>query len=290
MNTTSKSESTFTQNVINAIGPRATPRIRQVMSSLIRHLHDFTRENEITSDEWIKAMDFINWAGKLSDENKNETLELTYVFGLESLLEDIALSKENQMNSGATASAILGPFYRHDAPVRENESFIFQNADEKEIIYVHGIVSDKNTKKPLAGAWIDVWQANSQGLYDHQVNNQDENNLRGKFKTDINGHYGFYSVQPGAYPLPCEGPTEDLLKLLDRPNYRPGHIHIIARHEGYKSLTTQIYNGKDQYIDKDVVCAVKDSLIVDFKPIEGNPIAKIEVEFPIILAPFKSTK
>lgn len=117
----------------------------------------------------------------------------------------MTLRKENPTNSGATASAILGPFYRPDAPVRENESFMFQNADEKDIIYVHGIVSDQITKKPLVGAWVDVWQANGDGLYEQQDQNQVEYNLRGKFKTDENGHYGFYSVQPGPYPIPLNG-------------------------------------------------------------------------------------
>ncbi|POS84433.1 hypothetical protein EPUL_003635, partial [Erysiphe pulchra] len=282
MNTTSKSESSFTQNVIDAIGPKATPRVRQVMGSLIRHLHDFTIENEITFNELMVAIDFINSAGKMSDEKRNEMLLLSDILGLESLVEEIALSKEN---SSATAGSALGPFYRPDAPVRENESFIFQNADEKEVLYVHGIVSDEDTKKPLTGAWVDVWQANCDGFYDNK-----EYNLRGKFKTDENGHYGFYSVQPGPYSIPVDGPSGDLLNLLDRSVYRPGHIHIIASHEGYKSLTTQVYNRKDPYLKNDVIFAVKDSLTVDFKPIEGNPKAKLEVEFPIILAPLESTR
>lgn len=201
------------------------------------------------------------------------------------LLEEIALSKENKDNSSATVGTVLGPFYRHDAPVRENESSISQPADEKDTIYVHGIVSDLNTKKPLAGAWVDVWQANGIGLYEQQDQHQVDYNLRGKFKTDKNGHYGFYSVQPGPYPIPSDGPAGDLLTLLGRPIYRPAHIHIIARCEGYKSLITQIYNRKDPYLKNDAVFAVKDSLIVDFEPMEGNSKAKLEVNFPIILVP-----
>jgi len=288
MNISSKSESTFTQDVIDAIGPKATPRIRQVMGSLIRHLHDFTRENDITFNELMVAVDFINSAGRISVDKRNETLLLSEIFGLEALIEDMDFSRRNSTNSAATAGTILGPFYRHDAPIRENESFLFQNSDEKDIIYVHGIVSDQSTKKPLAGAWVDVWQANSDGLYENQDQNQVEYNLRGKFKTDQNGHYGFYSIQPGPYPVPSNGPSGELLKLLDRPFYRPGHIHIIACHEGYRSVTTQVYSSKDPYLKNDAVFGVKDSLIVDFKPLEGNPKAKIEVEFSIILEPLES--
>ncbi|KHJ35483.1 putative catechol dioxygenase [Erysiphe necator] len=285
MTSNSKRESSHTQNVIDAIGTGVSLRIRQVMSSLIKHLHDFARENEITFDEMMAAIEFINSAGKMSDEKRNETLLLCDILGLESLLEEIALSKENKDNSSATVGTVLGPFYRHDAPVRENESSISQPADEKDTIYVHGIVSDLNTKKPLAGAWVDVWQANGIGLYEQQDQHQVDYNLRGKFKTDKNGHYGFYSVQPGPYPIPSDGPAGDLLTLLGRPIYRPAHIHIIARCEGYKSLITQIYNRKDPYLKNDAVFAVKDSLIVDFEPMEGNSKAKLEVNFPIILVP-----
>jgi hypothetical protein len=74
----------FTQHVIDAIGPKTSPRMRQVMSSLIRHVHDFARENELTVEEWMKGVELLNWAGKMSDDKRNEGQLVCDVIGLES--------------------------------------------------------------------------------------------------------------------------------------------------------------------------------------------------------------
>jgi catechol 1,2-dioxygenase len=207
------------------------------------------------------------------------------IIGLESLVDEITFKLAAETNDAATASAILGPFFRHDAPILENESSIVDNVPDGEITYMHGIVRDLVTKKPVEGAWIDVWQASTNGLYEQQDPDQKDCNLRGKFKSDANGHYGFYCIRPTPYPIPYDGAGGKLLTLLDRHPYRPAHIHIIVQKDGYKPITTQIFDKKSKYLEDDSVFAVKDSLVVDFTPLKGNPKAELELEYDLVIAP-----
>lgn len=132
---------------------------------------------------------------------------------LRSLVDEITFKRAAETTDAATASAILGPFFRHDAPILEKESTIVHGIDDGEITYMHGKVLDSITKKPVAGAWIDVWQASTNGLYEQQDKDQVEHNLRGKFKTDDNGHYGFYCLKPTPYPVPFDGMDMPLTAL-----------------------------------------------------------------------------
>ncbi|KAM0137368.1 hypothetical protein ACHAQE_007896 [Botrytis cinerea] len=285
-NASHKFDPNFTQNVIDAMGPKTSPRMREVMGCLIKHVHDFAREVELTVDEWMLGVELLNEAGKMSDHKRNEGQLVCDVIGLESLVDEITFKKAADAVDAPTASAILGPFFRHDAPVLANESSIIQTAvDDGEIVYMHGTVTDHTTKKPIVGATVDAWQASTNGLYEQQDDEQAEHNLRGKFKTDENGHYGFYCLKPTPYPVPFDGPAGKILQLLDRHPFRPAHIHLIVQHDDYKPLTTQIFNSKDEYLQNDSVFAVKDSLIVDFVPLKNNPKASLELNYPVILAP-----
>ncbi|KAH7384995.1 Intradiol ring-cleavage dioxygenase [Cadophora sp. MPI-SDFR-AT-0126] len=282
----SRFDPNFTQHVIDATGPKATPRMRKVMGSLIKHVHDFARENELTVEEWMAGVEMMNWAGKMSDNKRNEGQLMCDVIGLESLVDEITFKLAAETNDSATASAILGPFFRHDAPILKNDDTIVKDVpSDGQIVYMHGIATDLVTKKPVPGVWIDVWQASTNGLYEQQDDKQQDCNLRGKFKTDEKGYYGFYCLRPTPYPVPNDGPAGKLLELLDRHPFRPAHIHLIAQCDGYKPVTTQIFDKEDKYLDNDSVFAVKESLIVDFKPLKGNPKATLELEYPIVIAP-----
>ncbi|KAJ8064196.1 hypothetical protein OCU04_006545 [Sclerotinia nivalis] len=284
--TSHKFDPNFTQNVIDAMGPKTSPRMREVMSCLIRHVHDFAREVELTVDEWMQGVELLNEAGRMSDNKRNEGQLVCDVIGLESLVDEITFKKAMDAVDAPTASAILGPFFRQDAPVLENESSIIQTpVDDGEIVYMHGTVTDHKTKKPIVGATVDVWQASTNGLYEQQDDVQAENNLRGKFRTDENGNYGFYCLKPTPYPVPFDGPGGKILQLLDRHPFRPAHIHLIVQHDHYKPLTTQIFDSKDEYLQNDSVFAVKDSLVVDFVPLKNNPKASLELNYPVILVP-----
>lgn len=182
--------------------------------------------------------------------------------------------------------------------------------------FMYGRVVDFATKKPLVGATVEVWQASTNGLYEQQDPDQAEFNLRGKFKTDAEGRYCFYCLRPTPYPVPDDGPAGRMLQLMDRHPFRPAHIHIIvsptgvagqplslcmlrvletdcsflqATHDGYRPLTTQIFDRKDKYLTNDSVFAVKDSLVVDFVERKGDPQAGLELNYDVKLVASEAT-
>ncbi|OJJ38988.1 hypothetical protein ASPWEDRAFT_105243 [Aspergillus wentii DTO 134E9] len=280
----------FTNNVVNAMGPKTSPRLRQLMTGLIHHVHDFARENELTVDEWMQGVQLLNWAGRMSDDKRNEGQLVCDVIGLESLVDEITFKLADEAADAPTATAILGPFFRADTPYRNNgDDIVVNKPKDGEMVFMHGQVMDFSTKKPLVGATVEVWQASTNGLYEQQDPEQTEFNLRGKFKTDENGRYYFYCLRPTPYPVPDDGPAGKLLQLMDRHPFRPAHIHILATYDGHKPLTTQIFDRKDQYLENDSVFAVKDSLVVDFVPRKDDPQAGLELNYDVKLVPEAKT-
>ncbi|CAI7675218.1 unnamed protein product [Penicillium pancosmium] len=274
----------FTDNVIGAMGPKTSPRLRQLMTGLIQHVHDFARENELTVDEWMAGVKMLNWAGQMSDDKRNEGQLVCDVIGLESLVDEITFKLADEAKDAPTATAILGPFFRADTPYRDNGSdIVVTKPKDAEMTFMQGRVMDFETKKPLVDATVEVWQASTNGLYEQQDDNQVEFNLRGKFKTDSDGRYYFYCLRPTPYPVPDDGPAGKMLELMDRHPFRPAHIHILATRDGYRPLTTQIFDRKDKYLDNDSVFAVKDSLVVDFIERKGDPQAGLELNYDVKL-------
>jgi catechol 1,2-dioxygenase len=161
---TSRFDPTFTQRVIDAMGPKTDPRFRQVMTSLIKHVHGFAREVELTVDEWMAGVELMNWAGQMSTDKRNEGQLVCDVFGLESLVDEITYKLASESTDESTQTAILGPFFRHDAPLRKNgDTISFDTPKDGELVYMHGQVLCGQTKKPIANAAVDVWQASTNG-------------------------------------------------------------------------------------------------------------------------------
>ncbi|ANB12842.1 hypothetical protein AWJ20_1116 [Sugiyamaella lignohabitans] len=255
-------DQSFTDLVIGAMGPKTTPKMRRILGSLIQHIHDFTRENHITVDEWLAGVEFINRIGQISDDKRDEGILVSDVFGLESLVDSLT----NQIGGAAgqsTETAIIGPFYRSGSPRYPNGASIIQKDVGGELAWVHGRVTDKQGK-PLAGVELEVWHTAPNGLYEQQDPDQPEYNLRGTFTTDENGKYDYICLRPTSYPIPYDGPAGDLLRLMDRHPNRPSHIHWRVTKQGYHSLITQIYDSRDDYVTNDAVFAVKDGLVVEF--------------------------
>jgi len=297
----SKYDPNFTQLVIDTCGPKTSPRMKQVFSAMMRHLHDFAREIDLTPEEWLAGVKFLNETGKIwadSDGKRNEMHRLSDITGLESFVTEIAnYVQTDSPNYIPTSAAILGPFWSPNATWRELGDTIIQDKHEGSVTYMHGIIRDLSTQKPLPGVVFDIWQASSNGKYDFQdPDNQTDNNLRGKFKTDENGEYRLYCLRPTAYSLPTDGPSFQLLNALDRHPMRPAHIHLMITHDDYKPVVTQIYPKDDPWLSTDTVFAVKDDLVVDFTPLEGVPSkmsehkgpggpATKELNLDIVLAP-----
>ncbi|KAI0021978.1 aromatic compound dioxygenase [Xylariomycetidae sp. FL0641] len=303
----------FTDSVIAATGPKASPRLKQIMPSLLRHLHDFAREVDLTIAEWTAGVEMINEAGRMSDDKRNETQLLCDVLGLESLVDEISsklLQQESLSNSStngaaveppplatpapvATPSAVLGPFYRANAPVQPADTSIiyappdsaWMAAAKPLTARVTGTVRDSVSGAPIPGAVLDVWLAGPNGLYEQQDAGAPDMNLRGRFATDGQGAYAFRALRPTAYPIPDDGPAGRLLGLLDRHPYRPAHIHFLVVADGYRPLTTQVFDEEDAYTRDDAVFAVKRELLVKFKRREGDEETRWELEYDFSLCP-----
>lgn len=260
----------FTDNVIKSFGPKSTPKAKKILKSLIQHVHDFTRENNISTDEWLWAVDFVNRIGQMSDSKRNEGILVSDVLGLEALVDTLTHSSDF---SDHTSSAIIGPFYRPNSPVYKNgESIIIKDVGGEKTL-ISGKITDTKGN-PLIGAKIEVWHCAPNGLYEQQDPDQPEYNLRGTFFADEKGNYSFICLRPTAYPIPYDGPAGDLLTLMDRHPMRPGHIHWRVTHPNFHSLITQTYDGEDPYTKDDSVFAVKDDIIINFTPASPEVAAK----------------
>lgn len=296
-----KYDPNFTQHVIDTCGPKTSPRMRQIFSALATHIHDFAREVDLTPEEWLAGVEFLNQTGKLWTESKgkrNEMHRLCDIVGLESLVTEIAnFVQTDDPTYIPTSSAILGPFWSPNAPWRQLGDSIIVCPHEGQVTYMHGIIRDLATHKPIPNVTFDIWQASSNGKYDFQdPEGQVDNNLRGKFKTDENGEYRLYCLRPTAYSLPRDGPAWDMLQALDRHAMRPAHIHLRITHDEYKPVITQIYPKDDPWLETDTVFAVKDDLVCDFVPLKELPSSMTEhkgeggkaikeLELNIVLAP-----
>ncbi|KAI0448116.1 Intradiol ring-cleavage dioxygenase [Xylaria telfairii] len=285
----------FTDSVIAATGRYANPRLKQAIPALLRHLHDFAREVDLTVAEWMAGVEMINEAGRMSTDKRNETQLICDILGLESLVDEITskrLSRASGNDNAATPSTILGPFYRADAPTLANGSSVisasmlntpwYQEAIPL-LAYISGQVLSASTRKPIPNALVDVWLAGPNGLYEQQDPDQPDMNLRGRFRTDQDGRYEMYALRPTAYPIPFDGPAGRLLNLLDRHPYRPAHIHFIVTAEGHRSLVTQVFDNEDKYTSDDAVFAVKKELLVKFRERKGDEKAKWELTYDFLL-------
>lgn len=238
------------------------PRLQQLMESLIRHLHAFIRDVELTEAEWFQAIQFLTRTGHITDDNRQEFILLSDTLGASILVDAI----NHRMPEGATESTVFGPFHREGAPPLAHGTNIARGPESEkgEPVLVRGRVTDPDGK-PIVGALLDVWQASPEGKYDIQDPNQPDMNLRGIFKSDANGEFWFKTIKPAAYPIPDDGPVGDMLKATGRHPMRPAHIHFLISAEGYERLITHIFVEGDEYLDSDAVFGVKNSLVADFR-------------------------
>jgi catechol 1,2-dioxygenase len=226
----------------------------------------------------------------MSDEKRNEGQLMIDILGLESLVDEITFKLADEAGDAPTATAILGPFWRKDAPIRNMGDTIVFGIEDGDNTFMHGRVLDFDTGKPIENAEIDIWHTAPNGLYEQQDPNQVDFNLRGRFFTKADGEYNFYCLRPTSYPIPYDGPAGKLLTALDRHPMRPAHIHFIISAPGYKPLVTQIFDRRDPHITNDSVFAVKDSLVVDFVPKQGDPKAQFDLGYDFKLASYEAAK
>lgn len=250
------------------------PRLRQVLTSLVRHLHAFVKDVELTEEEWAVAIDFLTRTGQTCSDVRQEFILLSDVLGVSMLVETI-----NHRTGGAsTESTVLGPFHMVESPARQLGDHIDLDGKGSPCL-VSGRVTGPDGE-PLAGAVLDVWQANEEGFYDvQQPGVQPQGNLRGLFTADADGRFWFRSVVPRYYPIPDDGPVGRLLAATGRHPYRPAHLHFIASAPGYRPVTTHVFVADSPYLDSDAVFGVKESLVREVPEVD-DPARAAEVGLP----------
>jgi protocatechuate 3,4-dioxygenase beta subunit len=236
------------------------PRFRQIMTSIIAHLHALTKELEPSLEEWAAAIQFLTNTGQACNDGRQEFILLSDILGVSMLVDSI---NHRQFN-GATESTVLGPFHLPNPPLRQMGDNIC--LDHKgEPLFINGRVLDA-AGRPIAEATLDVWHSNQDGFYDvQQPGIQPQFNERGMFRTGIDGRYWFRSAKPCFYPVPTDGPVGQILNKMGRHPYRPAHMHFIISAQGYEPVTTHLFVKGDPYLETDAVFGVKESLIIDFE-------------------------
>jgi hydroxyquinol 1,2-dioxygenase len=261
------------------------PRLRELLTSLVRHLHAFVRDTEATIAEWQRAIEFLTATGQKCDGERQEFILLSDVLGVSMLVETM----NNRKTGGATESTVLGPFHMVTSPRRQLGDSIDLVGTGPPCVVTGRVLSVGGT--PLPGAGIDVWQADDHGFYDvQQPGIQPRANGRGLFTADADGAFWFRTVLPCHYPIPTDGPVGTLLLATKRHPYRPAHIHFIVTASGHRPLTTHIFVAGSPYIESDAVFAVKKSLITEFTPVDDpGQAARYGLSGPFHLANFDIT-
>jgi protocatechuate 3,4-dioxygenase beta subunit len=254
-----KTEDDITAEVRERFAHTPDPRLREIMLSLIGHLHAFVKEVNLTEAEWFQAIEILTKAGHMSGDKRQEFILFSDTLGVSMVVDLLSHRKPD----GATESTVFGPFHRQNAPELPWGGNIAHLDKEGPPTLVSGRVLDLDGR-PIAGALLDVWQAQSSGLYDSQDPNLDELHMRGKFRSNAEGRFLVRTVLPVHYPIPSDGPVGAMLRAAGRHPWRPAHIHFVVSAEGYEPVTTHIFDRTDEYLGSDAVFAVKDSLICDF--------------------------
>jgi catechol 1,2-dioxygenase len=249
-----------TTAVLEVMERTRDPRLREIMVSLIKHLHGFIRDVRLTEAEFREATAILNEMGRLTTDTHNEAVLMAGSLGVSSL---VCLLNNGDGGNTETSQSLLGPFWRLNSPRVPNGGSIVRSETAGPPLFVHGRVQDQ-AGRPIEGAEVDVWHASPVGLYENQDPEQAEHNLRGKFTTDGDGRFWFRTVKMVGYPIPTSGLVGRLLAVQDRHPYRPAHLHALIFKPGFKVLISQVYDPSDPHIDTDVQFGVTKALIGDY--------------------------
>lgn len=253
----------LTEQVVGSFDHAPDPRTRELITSLVRHLHTFAAENDLTQKEWQQAIDFLTRTGQICSDTRQEFVLLSDTLGVSSVVDMLA----NSRTPGTTPSAVLGPFYVEGPPDTEQGADVAGGLPGTPLwVDVH--IADAQ-ERPIGGAVVDVWQSNDDGFYDVQLPDLDGPVLRARFRSDEAGRLRFWSILPSPYPIPDDGPVGAMLAALGRHPYRAPHLHFMISAPGYRRLVTQLFVAGGEYLDSDTVFGVKDALIVDFAERNG---------------------
>jgi hydroxyquinol 1,2-dioxygenase len=279
-------EDTLTEAVISRLKDVKDARFKLLMTGLIRHLHAFAKDVQLTEEEWFEAIKFLTAVGQKCDDKRQEFILLSDVLGLSMMT--VAINHKTE--PGATEATVLGPFFAHGAKEFGYGGDLREGATMKgEDVWVSGKVTSVEGK-PIPGAILDIWQAKADGIYDLQTDGEFE--LRGRVKANARGEYAFKSYKPKFYSIPVDGPVGELVRKSGNNHMRPAHMHAIVSAPGYQQVITHVFVEGDPYLDGDAVFAVKDSLVARYGKLGaaeakklGMPEKTLKLEFDFKLAP-----
>jgi hydroxyquinol 1,2-dioxygenase len=235
------------------------PRLAEVMTALVRHLHDFAREVRLTEAEWMAAIQWLNRTGQISNEKREEFILTSDVLGLSMLV----VQMNHRLDTRATPATVLGPFHIEGSPELGYGADMSQGLPGTPLV-LHGTVKDLGGN-PVPGAVLDLWQADNEGLYESQHADVDEARLRAKYTTREDGSYCVRTVAPLGYTIPMDGPVGDLISRTEISHFRPAHVHFLLNVPGYEPLITHLFEEGADYLDSDVVFGVKEELVVRYE-------------------------
>lgn len=252
-------ETNITDLAAQRWGTAHDPRLAEILTSLVRHLHDFARDVRLTEDEWMAAIQWLTRTGQMSDDKRQEFILASDVLGLSMLVVQL----NHRFDDRATPATVLGPFHIEGSPEFEYGGDMAAGI-AGEPLYIHGTVHDLDGK-PVPGAVLDVWQADAEGAYEAQLE-VDEARLRGKFASRGDGSYCVRTIVPKGYTIPMDGTVGELIGRTDISHFRPAHVHFLVTAPGFEPLITHLFQQGAQYLDSDVVFGTKEQLVVPFVP------------------------
>jgi protocatechuate 3,4-dioxygenase beta subunit len=251
-------DANLTEAVIASMADAQDARLKEILASLVKHLHEFIREVNLTEAEWLAGIRFLTATGQMCDDKRQEFILLSDTLGATTLKDII----NNRKPPGVTEYTILGPFHRPGAPELPLRASLGGDLPGEPVVMRGHVLSPDG--RPIPSAALDVWQSDAEGFYDLQMPGLDGTVLRGVFHTDAEGHFMFRTIKPSFYPIPDDGPVGQMLLATARHPYRPAHIHFIVSADGYQSVTTELFVDGDPYLDSDAVFGVRESLVVPF--------------------------
>jgi hydroxyquinol 1,2-dioxygenase len=251
-------EDNITDTVIERFSKASDPRLKEILDSLVRHLHGFAREVQLTETELVQAIDFLTRVGHITDDKRQEFILLSDTLGLSML----TVMMNNRKPKVCTEATVFGPFYVEHSPEYALGDDITNGAEGTPCLvrgHVRGVDGE-----PVAGAMLEVWQSDGTGHYDVQKPGLDHSEGRGVLHADENGAFHFRSIVAMPYPIPDDGPVGQMLRATNNSPWRPAHLHFMIKAPGYRTLVTHVFRSDSPYLDSDVVFGVRESLVTDW--------------------------
>jgi protocatechuate 3,4-dioxygenase beta subunit len=274
-------EQTITDAALAQMESTPDPRLKEIMAALVRHLHSFAREVDLTPEEWLNAIKFLTAVGQKCTEFRQEFILLSDTLGMSALVNAM---HDRRALEASTKSSLLGPFYRGDSRTMPLGASIAGKGREADTVIYGRVVNSGGD--PIPNASVEIWQPDDEGWYDLQKDDPSQMDLRGRFYTDAEGRFYLRTIAPTGYMIPMDGPVGDMIRAQQRHGYRPAHIHFVIGAPGYREVVTALYLSGDPHLDSDTVFGASDSLVVSVnRKDEASPYPELKsIRFEFQLA------